>query len=786
MEEPEASRERRVVRRPLLGLAVAMILGCALGGAYPIHPLWPLGVSVAFLVPALVWPGWAARGSFLLIAVLCAGMGWSAMHSRPVSPAWVGAILQRDSERVDVEGWIRSDPIRQSGDRGGILYRFDLGLTSINREGHWVTAQGRIDVMVYGGLDVMPRYGDRLRLSGILQARDRGRLSHLHPHRMRVQADEVMVIGQTAGHPWVRWSLMARGWSKQRLERGIVGGDDAVSLTQALLLGVREGIPARTREAFARTGSLHILAISGLHVGILSGLLVGVFRSMGVPRHRWVWAMIPALAVYSMATGGSVSAVRASVMICCYWLGPALSRRPDSLSAMGLAALILLTVHPHDVFNPGFHLSFAVVLGLLIMTPRILGVLDRALAPDPWAQMDESSWLSNVRSVKASVVSLAAVAVAAWLASFPLIALSFNVVSPIALPANLVIVPLAFLILLSACLSLTLGSLIPGGSVILNHAHLACSGLMLDVVDLLETVGGGHWFIPSPSLLWVLAWFGGLGLLFLSRKKMSRGVGIGLLVVCGVMIGSPDQWSSRPSIASANFSGFPVYLVKSGKDRVVIEPGPHFQTDAVVRWLRQQGVNRLRAVVLTRPLARPAQGVGDLIQRIPVEEVWAAPPTVRGRGYEELLESMKVPVRVLHAGDRGSLAGRLEWEVLHPAREDRYDSSRDAALVIRFARDAVSWGVYGSTDPRLLEGVLRQPRAPAVDTVLAIQLEDPEGWPDEWFDRVRPSRLVFHPGQVVQAHRNPWRFRDALEQRGVKTVSVEREGVVLPGSRMGW
>ena len=127
-------------------------------------------------------------------------------------------------------------------------------------------------------------------------------------------------------------------------------------------------------ELFARSGISHLLAVSGLHVGILAGALAGLGALLRVPRRWSCWLVIAALLVFLVMTGARPPTVRAVVMASSALLMLAyVERRTGRAVGLGLAvsAVLLLLWNPHLLFAPGFQLSFAAVLSLTLLAPRI-------------------------------------------------------------------------------------------------------------------------------------------------------------------------------------------------------------------------------------------------------------------------------------------------------------------------------------------------------------------------------------------------------------------------------
>jgi competence protein ComEC len=208
--------------------------------------------------------------------------------------------------------------------------------------------------------------------------------------------------------------------ARERAARGLGSGLRApeAALLRGMVLGQDEAIEAQTKTDFQRSGLAHLLAVSGQNVLLLCTLVLALGALAGVPLRWRLAAAIVLVALYVPLAGGGPSIQRAGVMGIA-GLVAALAGRPTSRwYALGLATAVTLAVNPLAIGDPGWQLSFAAVVGLLALAPRMREALTR-------------------RRVPAAVADVAAITVAATAATAPLLALHFEQVSLASLPANL-------------------------------------------------------------------------------------------------------------------------------------------------------------------------------------------------------------------------------------------------------------------------------------------------------------------------------------------------------------
>jgi competence protein ComEC len=242
------------------------------------------------------------------------------------------------------------------------------------------------------------------------------------------------------------------------LRRSLVrklGGEPVLS---AILLGDRGGLKPGLKEDFRRSGSMHILAISGLHVGILVFLPFLLIRRIRRPRYlkaSLTFLLLLMLWSYALLAGMSASVSRAAGMCSIYGLAGLTGRRISLLQVLSLAAFTMLLVRPSMLFEAGFQLSFAAISGIAMFFKKLEKLICFARWPVIPATILRGGW-------RITCLSLAAQAGTA-----PLVVYHFGEYPVYALITNLAAVPLATLILYNGILFFSL-SWMPGPGAVLR------------------------------------------------------------------------------------------------------------------------------------------------------------------------------------------------------------------------------------------------------------------------------------------------------------------------------
>jgi competence protein ComEC len=232
------------------------------------------------------------------------------------------------------------------------------------------------------------------------------------------QADRsaIRIVGLRGGVSG--WFDRLRAGAADHLSRGPDARVDEV--LQGVVMGDTQGIDEDWLVAFRRSGTAHMLSVSGLHVGALAAMMLGLMRLLRAP--RWAGFLAAAAAAFLLIpfVGASPPVVRAAVMLGVVLAGRWVGRSRDQWQVLALAAVAVLVLNPFAVFDVGFQLSFAAFVGMLVL----LRPLTRLFHGWPDA-----------------LASGVAVSVAASIGTAPVALLTFGQISLVAPLANLLVVP---------------------------------------------------------------------------------------------------------------------------------------------------------------------------------------------------------------------------------------------------------------------------------------------------------------------------------------------------------
>jgi ComEC/Rec2-related protein len=278
------------------------------------------------------------------------------------------------------------------------------------------------------------------------------------------------------------------------------------ALLNGIVLSVRGEIPAEWETAFARTGTIHLLSVSGFHLTAIALLLVFAGQHLPVRKRPLHLLTIILVWLFVLASGGSTAALRAAIMATVLLMAPLLRRQAEPLHSLAFAACLILLLQPGAIYEAGFQLSFVVTGFLILWIPPLFRCLI------PW-EPGMSRWDILCRWVIGSLL----VGLIAEAASAPLTTYHFNQWSLVGPFANIVIGLLAEITLFAGLFGLLLSGLPAPFVLPLWWCIGGLLGLLRLSVSAFSALPWAMVAVPSPPMGLLLGYYlllGGIGLAF--------------------------------------------------------------------------------------------------------------------------------------------------------------------------------------------------------------------------------------------------------------------------------
>ena len=433
----------------LLYVSCAWVAGIFLGSK--INP--PLLVLSFGLIPFALIPFLPSSKKTLIVVGLClfALLGGGLYFPSSSPPADEHSLrFYNDTGIVKIQGMVAEEPdIRDTY----CLLTFAASEIIVNSEKKEVSGTALIRVPRYPNY----HYGDVLKVSGELetppQFEDFDYKSYLARQGIYsvTYYPGVEVLDHGQGFKPLQWIYSLR----ERLSASLVRAlpEPQSSLAQAILLGLRGNIPDSLYAAFSRTGTAHLLAISGLHISIIIAMLLSFsILVFGRQRSIYIWLTLALMWLYAMLAGMHPPIIRAAIMGSLFLIAEYLGRQRSAIIALAFAAAVMVGIQPYVLWSVSFQLSFLAMAGLVLLYPHV----------QEWGRKGVTSLFGTRERIAAAgsmITDGFAATLAAIVAVGPLIAYNFGVVSLVALPATFFSLPALPFIIVTAGLVAFLGLL---------------------------------------------------------------------------------------------------------------------------------------------------------------------------------------------------------------------------------------------------------------------------------------------------------------------------------------
>lgn len=406
------------------------------------------------------------------------------------------------------------------------------------------------------------------------------------------------------------WLLNLRGAVQERIFD--LWGERLGPMVEALVLARREHLDADLRDAFSRSGTAHMLAISGFHVGVVAVLLLGLLRLVGTRRLRAECGAVLGCWAYVLGIGAPQAAVRAAVLLSLLVVARLRGRPVMELGALGAGLLLLLVAEPGWLGSVGFQLSFAGTAGLVLMRRPVVDGLSAAWRRWRGAASSAGSIGGPGRRTMRALIEGVGAGVAASVATLPLVAWHFDRVSLVGIPATLIVTPVVAAAIPGILVSLLLSTVSGGAGAFLAGGTGLILGAMARFVTWCAALPGAAVWVSREGLvaavLTLVVAAAGLRLRYAGRIRPSVRRLVAVSAAASVVVVLPLLPSRR--LLEVHMidvgQGDAVALRLPSRRWILVDTGPRSETfDAgarrVVPYLRRHGVSELEAVVLTHP-----------------------------------------------------------------------------------------------------------------------------------------------------------------------------------------
>ena len=703
--------ERRLIGiRPLLVLPIPFAVGVWLSHhlALPFQNVILLTLFLLCLIAFHVSSRWFIP--FTVIAFFILGFLFGT-NDRTVADRHIGLI--GPGGPMILEGVVSSVPeTAKQGKKETVS--FILRSNRFYRFGSRYETEGKVQVFLHNPKRQI-RFGDALKLKGTLDDPARARNPYSFNYQKYLAEQGIFkvfrgfgfytVLFQEPAHapPWLMTVNRFRMYLKHRLDALFRPPNNA--LAKALLLGFRKDIPRNIRDEFVLSGTAHLLAISGLHVSLIGGVIYlcsGLLRMPGTAR---LILTVLVILLYILVAGANIPVLRAGIMGTVILLGLVFGYERNLKSAFFFGLFLLLLWDPSVLFQASFQLSFGAVAALIFFLPKLESTPKSQEFTRPQELFFGTLLLARLFRFTQQTF-LASVTVT--LVIFPMVSWYFHLFSLVGLLANLVVIPVTFLGMVSTLVVLVLDWIWTPFAAMCAAVPSFFYDLELWLVGWFARVPFGNMSIPSPPWHFFVLYYGFLIAWVATDRKpvaawLRSALLCSLILVVALFLTLTPLKSARMVIFDLGRSDS-AFITFRNRSNCLINSGPRFPQDqsywVLTPFLMGSGVRHLDSVFVTKLKASHVGAFRTLAARYPPKHLWLPKDFRAQPAWEKYLVSESLKKSSVHGVSNGSVIqfgsdGQSHMEVL---------AAEKSEILAFFVRD-VDMSVFyvASARPRTFE-----------------------------------------------------------------------------------
>ncbi|MFV2060672.1 MAG: DNA internalization-related competence protein ComEC/Rec2 [Gammaproteobacteria bacterium] len=562
---------------------------------------------------------------------------------------------------------------------------------------------------------------------------------------------------------------------KQKLEATVAPKYRPIIL--ALLIGDKSEINNDQWRVFRKTGTSHLIAISGLHIGLIAALVFFISRwlwgyySIGVeiipsPKVAAILAIISAV-IYSGMAGFSLPTQRALIMLCVIMISILLDVRAQSWKTLAIALLLVLIFSPFAVMNPGFWLSFFAVAVILYFS--------------------KSTKFNN--KLVSSLYSWGLIQLVIAIGLLPFVLLFFkesSIISPI---ANLVIVPVfSFIIVPLVFIAGCLVFIFPFLSKIFFSIVIFILDKVWFFLEYLSELNFASFQINYLTVSAFLLACIGVGLVFLPKKFPTKYLApVFFIPIFFSKITPPDFGTAKITLLDVG-QGLSA-VIQTQRHTLVYDTGPRYSESfntgrtVVIPFLKISGISKVDTIIISHGDNDHIGGLKSIIESIEVDSILTSVTTkVKSR----IRKNKKISIENCY-NDNQWLWDGIKFQIIHPGIDSELKNN-NASCVLKVSTIAEESDSAKQTYSILLTGDIEaEAESEIIDNdthniksniVIAPHHGSKTSSTEEFVTRINPDYVLYPVG-----YRNRYQFpTDVVSQRyrsqGVAEYSTSEYGAI--------
>ena len=483
-------------------------------------------------------------------------------------------------------------------------------------------------------------------------------------------------------------------------------------LLEALLLGYRGNIDSSTYRAFRKTGLLHFISLSGLHLGILAWIIWWVCKTAGLLKRARATICIIAIGIFLLIVPPRAPTIRAAIICWVFCLSFFFRRRSNSLNTLSLAAIILLLIRPTSLFEAGWQLSFASVLGIMLFTNRIESFLYEKITDSLWGEkiLKTKLFFRVPPAAGSHLLKLFSIGLAAWLGGAGILLYHFYTINPLTSIWTVIAFPFVALILTIGYLKIILSLLLPTVAALLG---VIVTGLATSLIWIVEHIASWHiasWdisqiligHVPFAPIALYYCFVLFAGFVYLRRPLIKKAI-CTLMVLAIVAFLGVTKWQRtyRDDLVLTCLDvghGQAILAQLPGSANILFDAGSLYKSNIgrriVAPFLDYIGTNKIDAIIISHNDVDHINGIPEIVEYCKVHNVYAndaffsqPDPWATAEFLKERLNEKRLEIKSLKALSLKSAADiKFLWPTQQISQDEELgDNDKSLVSLIEFA-----------------------------------------------------------------------------------------------------
>ncbi len=448
--------------------------------------------------------------------------------------------------------------------------------------------------------------------------------------------DGIKLLESPRGGIFTKVKRKMRQTATQALLGNLSLEDRSRGLLEALLLGYRGNIDSTTYRAFRKTGLLHFISLSGMHLGILVGIIWWLCKTAGLMKRARAAICIIAICIFLLIVPPRAPTVRAAIICCVYCVSFFFRRRSNSINTLSLAAIILLLIRPTQLFEVGWQLSFASVLGLLLFCERVHFFLYEKITCLPWGKKapETRPFFRVILRLGLFLLRLFSTGITAWLGGAGILLYHFYTINPFTSIWTVIAFPFIALILTIGYLKIILSLFLPTVAAVLGVIVNFLSDSLIWLVELIAHLDISEILIGQvPPALVILYYCIILftGFVYFKRPLIKKVICTAMFLAMVVFLGAAKwQRTHRDNLVITCLDvghGQAIFAQLPGKANLLFDAGSLYKSDIggriIAPFLDYAGINKIDAIIISHNDIDHINGIPRIAEHCEVGEVYA-------------------------------------------------------------------------------------------------------------------------------------------------------------------